>query len=89
MGCEGNAGDLGALGAGHLGYRQRSITYAPCDDHKTRPVREDVRTSHPLYQHIAQQEENALAEEYEPADWRPVPMSSSAVAFSSCWEVCW
>ena len=60
---EGNAGDLGALGAGHLGYRQGSRTYAPCANHKTRPVREDASTRHTLSQHTAQQEENANVEE--------------------------
>ena len=63
MGCEGNAGDLGTLGAGNLGYRQGSRTYAHCADHKTRPIHEDVSTRHPLYQHISQQEENATVEE--------------------------
>ena len=42
MSCEGNAGDRGALGAGHIGYRQGSRTYATCADHKPAP---SVRTS--------------------------------------------
>ena len=62
MGREGNAGDRGALGAGHLEYRQGSRTYAPCANHKPCPIREDARTRHPFYQHTAQQEENATAE---------------------------
>ena len=64
MGREGNAGDRGALGAIHLGYRQGSRTYAPCANHKPRTVLEDARTCHPIYQHTAQhQEENATTEE--------------------------
>ena len=63
MGREGNAGDLGALGAGHLGYWKGSRMYAPCSDHKPRPVREDASTRHPLSQHTTQQEENAAAKE--------------------------
>ena len=61
MGREGNAGYLGALGAGHLGYWQGIRTYAPCANHKPRPVREEASTCHPLSQHNAQQEENATA----------------------------
>ena len=64
MGREGNAGDHGAFGAGHIVYRQGNRTYAPCADQKTRPVYEDARTCQTLYQHTAQhQEENATAEE--------------------------
>ena len=64
MGREDNAVDRGALGAGHLGYRQGSRTYAPCADNKPFHVREDARTRHPLYQNTTHhQEENATAEE--------------------------
>ena len=63
MGRQGNAGDHSALGAGHLGYRKGSRMYAPCADHKPRPVREDASTRHRLSQHTAQLEENATAKE--------------------------
>ena len=63
MGHEGNAGDRSALGTGCLGHWQGSRTYAPCTNHKPRPVREDASTCNPLSQHTAQLEENATAKE--------------------------
>ena len=64
MGRQGNARDHGALDAGHLGNRQGSRAYAPCADHKPRPVREDAGTHHPLYRYtINHQEANTTAEE--------------------------
>ena len=62
MGSEGDAGDHVALGAGCLGCRQGSRTYAPCATHKPSPVREDASAHNPLTPYAAQ-EENATAED--------------------------
>ena len=82
MGCEGDAGDHGALGADCLGCRQGSRTYAPCVTHKPCPVREDASAHNPLTPHAAQ-DEHATAEDDIGTGHQAADLPSSAQAGST------
>ena len=60
------------------------VTYAPCANHKPRPVRENARTHHPLYRNTAhQQEANITAEEDRGTGCQATGSYSSAAASSA------